>query len=322
MAAKSGWAIGKLAKHAGVSAGTLRHYDALGLLTPSDVTPAGYRLYNERDRARLDLIRALRALELGLETIQQLLSGTVSAAQVAQLHLRTLDFQFRVLGRRRAVLHVLLSGNAPASAARLARLQVLATFESREREQFLSAELDARLKGSTPSALHRWIRNASQFELPDNPSEAQVEAWLELAEMVSDPTFLVRYKRAPTASPSEARLFPSEPAKMLALFQPAAAAATNGTAPDSAAGQQVVRAWVRALARARGRRDVRAFASVLLNSIDAQPDKRESRFWELIAVLRAETQRSPIAVGWPWLVAGLRAWLSRYATTDRASTAR
>ncbi len=39
------YTVGELAKMAGVSARTLRYYDREGLLKPSAVTEAGYRLY-------------------------------------------------------------------------------------------------------------------------------------------------------------------------------------------------------------------------------------------------------------------------------------
>ena len=41
--------VGEAAARAGVSIRTLRHYDAIGLLKPENVTPAGYRLYGEKE---------------------------------------------------------------------------------------------------------------------------------------------------------------------------------------------------------------------------------------------------------------------------------
>ncbi|MDB4866854.1 MAG: mtaB, partial [Cohnella sp.] len=41
---------------AGVSVRTLHHYDAIGLLVPSSVTPAGYRLYSDGDLEKLQQI--------------------------------------------------------------------------------------------------------------------------------------------------------------------------------------------------------------------------------------------------------------------------
>ncbi len=66
--------IGETAKLAGVSIRTLRHYDAIGLLKPSDVTEAGYRFYDDRKLARLQQILFYRELEFSLKEIQRILS--------------------------------------------------------------------------------------------------------------------------------------------------------------------------------------------------------------------------------------------------------
>jgi hypothetical protein len=63
------------------------------------------------------------------------------------------------------------------------------------------------------------------------------------------------------------------------------------------------------MAERAGRRDVRAFAEELSRAIEAHRDTREERFWQLLAVLKPEIARSPMSVGWPWLMAALRAWV-------------
>ena len=46
---------------------TLHHYDEIGVLTPSQRTWSGYRLYTEADLERLATIVVYRRLEIGLE---------------------------------------------------------------------------------------------------------------------------------------------------------------------------------------------------------------------------------------------------------------
>ena len=67
------WSVGEVARLAGVSVRTLHHYDAVGLLTPSVRTAAGYRGYAEDDVARLQRILAYRELGFALEDIRELL---------------------------------------------------------------------------------------------------------------------------------------------------------------------------------------------------------------------------------------------------------
>jgi len=57
----------------GISIRTLHHYDAIGLLTPSKVTEAGYRLYDEDALGRLQTILLLRQLRFPLREIGQIL---------------------------------------------------------------------------------------------------------------------------------------------------------------------------------------------------------------------------------------------------------
>jgi DNA-binding transcriptional MerR regulator len=302
------WTVGALAKQAGVSPGILRHYDALGLLRPTATTTAGYRLYSEHDRARLELIRALRALDFDLETIGRLLARRASVRAAAELHLRALELQARVIGRRRAVLRVLLSGSAPASAERLARLQVLSDFEQRERARFLAAQLARRMRGASGQAMQQAVHMAATVDLPESPTDAQVEAWLELAELVSDPGFLARHRgRAASRDDRDAAAWMRD---MDALYGPAAAAVRDGVRCTSARGRAIVRRWLRAIARSRGlpqRRDVRVVARTLVREIDAHRDPREERFWQLVGVLKPEVARSAVSVAWPWLMTGVRA---------------
>ena len=85
-----GYTIGQLAKLAGVSARTLRHYEDEGLLHPSR-TDSNYRVYRERDARRLAHIVAMRACGLPLPTIRRLLEDP-GADVIASLssHLRYL----------------------------------------------------------------------------------------------------------------------------------------------------------------------------------------------------------------------------------------
>lgn len=57
----------------GVSVRTLHHYDAIGLLKPSRVTDAGYRLYDDGALQRLQTILLFRELEFPLKQIREIL---------------------------------------------------------------------------------------------------------------------------------------------------------------------------------------------------------------------------------------------------------
>ncbi len=63
----------EFAKRAGVTIRALHHYDRLGLLKPSGRTTAGYRVYSDRDLARLEQIVALKFIGFPLSQIREIL---------------------------------------------------------------------------------------------------------------------------------------------------------------------------------------------------------------------------------------------------------
>lgn len=65
--------IGELAALTGVTVRALHHYDELGLLSPSERSEAGYRLYSYPDLARLQEILIWRQLGFSLAEIRSLL---------------------------------------------------------------------------------------------------------------------------------------------------------------------------------------------------------------------------------------------------------
>jgi MerR family transcriptional regulator, thiopeptide resistance regulator len=68
----------EFAELAGVTVRALHHYDRLGLLKPSGRTHSGYRLYTDRDLARLEQIVVLKFLGLPLKQIRVLLEKPAS----------------------------------------------------------------------------------------------------------------------------------------------------------------------------------------------------------------------------------------------------
>ena len=67
--------VKEVSRITGVSVRTLHHYDALGLLKPTRVTEAGYRLYDDAALRRLQSILLLRELEFPLKEIKEILDS-------------------------------------------------------------------------------------------------------------------------------------------------------------------------------------------------------------------------------------------------------
>ncbi len=65
--------VKEVSRITGVSVRTLHHYDAIGLLRPTKITDAGYRLYDDAALARLQSILLFRELEFPLNEIKDIL---------------------------------------------------------------------------------------------------------------------------------------------------------------------------------------------------------------------------------------------------------
>jgi DNA-binding transcriptional MerR regulator len=75
--------IGEFSRLSRVSVRMLRHYDQLGLLTPSETDPfTGYRYYSAEQLPRLNRILALRDLGFSLEQIAGMLEEDLSTDQL------------------------------------------------------------------------------------------------------------------------------------------------------------------------------------------------------------------------------------------------
>lgn len=75
--------IRQAAERSGVAARNIRYYEQAGLLTPARNSDNDYRIYTDADVRTLKLIRMLRTLDMPVEDIRAVLSGTLPLAQAA-----------------------------------------------------------------------------------------------------------------------------------------------------------------------------------------------------------------------------------------------
>lgn len=94
------WSIQDIARSAGTTSRTLRHYGQLGLLEPSRRTGNGYRYYDQDALVRLQRILLLRELGLGLPAIAEILDGQRDTAAALRTHLELLEAERARIGRQ------------------------------------------------------------------------------------------------------------------------------------------------------------------------------------------------------------------------------
>jgi MerR family transcriptional regulator, thiopeptide resistance regulator len=75
------WSIAEVARMSKITARTLRHYDAIGLLPPAETGPGGVRRYGPEELMRLQRILLLRDLGLGLDAVARVLEQQTGRAE-------------------------------------------------------------------------------------------------------------------------------------------------------------------------------------------------------------------------------------------------
>jgi DNA-binding transcriptional MerR regulator len=301
--------IGELARRTGLPVKTIRFYSDEGLLPPTDRTQSGYRLYDVRAMARLELIKTLRELGLGLGDVSRILAREATVPQLAARHVEALDEQIRRLRLRRAVLRAVIKRESEPEEVKL--MNKLASMSDEERARLLDEFWTEMTDGLTVDTEFYARMRSAKPKLPDDPSPEQVEAWVEFAELISDPGFrrLIRgmSERHAAAVESGENISPVPQEQWCAWVERAQESLDAGLAPASAEGRAFGGELARASAGQDRDGDDPGFRVELADRIAAGGDTRAERYWQLIGIMN----------GWPpvptqqpavnWLVAALRA---------------
>lgn len=188
--------VGDLARRCGLTVRTLHHYDAIGLLTPSARSEAGYRLYNRDDIARLHQIQALRRFGLSLADIGAVLARPdASLASIVQQQIDMLDKQIEqameLRDRLSRLQGRLLRGDEPELAEWLTTLERMTMYDKYFSQDEL-ARLPLYRAGKTTEtewrALVDEVRAVMERGLPPQSDEAQglSKRWIEMIERDTD----------------------------------------------------------------------------------------------------------------------------------------
>lgn len=132
----------------GVSVRTLHHYHKLGLLAPARVSEAGYRLYGEKELARLQQILLYKELDFSLGEIRGLLDcGRGARLDALEKQALLLELKRQRLGRLIDLTNRLLKG------------ECMMDFNA-----FDSSELDRKKEQYAQEAMARWGNTAEYAE--------------------------------------------------------------------------------------------------------------------------------------------------------------
>ncbi|MEU1032608.1 helix-turn-helix domain-containing protein [Streptomyces mirabilis] len=294
--------IGELARATGLTVRTIRYWSDEGALPPVARSSGGYRLYDAASVARLELIRTLRELGLGLDAVRKVLAGETTVAEVAAAHVTALDAQISSLKVTRAVLSSVARRGSTAEEMTL--MNKLARLSAAERKRIMEEFVEELFHGldSVDPAIQERMRSTA-VDLPQEPTPEQVDAWVELAEMVQDPEFraqmreVVEFNAADQDHAAAAGRSLWFPMRMLQL---ATEARARGIAPESPEAAALLREVL-------GDGDPAA----VLERMESASNDRLARYRELLSTVKGAGTPSAHRAEFGWVVAALRAGADR-----------
>ena len=188
--------VGELAAAAGLTVRALHHWDEIGLLTPSERSGAGYRIYGKHDVERLYRILALRSLGLDLATVARALEAdgaglrTLVERQLEELEVR-IELEGRLKERLVRMRALLDQDDGTSPEELLDTIEVMTMIEKHYSQEQL-AQLEERRRALGPEGMERAQRDWADLiaalererEAGTDPAELRVQElvarWEEL----------------------------------------------------------------------------------------------------------------------------------------------
>ncbi|MFI6165624.1 MerR family transcriptional regulator [Nocardia sp. NPDC051052] len=300
--------IGALAERTGLTVKTIRFYADKGIVPPTSHSPAGYRLYDIDALARLELVRTLRELDIDLPTVRRVLARETSLAEVAVAHAAALDAQIRVLRLRRAVLRAV--ANRESKPQEMDLMHKLVNLTQAERHRYIHDFIDDTFGGADANPAMVELLRTSMPDLPEEPTAEQVEAWMELVQLVQDNDFraavrrMAEYQERQRADGDSTGLHHDLTEAVRAEVGRALAA---GMAPDAVEAAAVVNTLTARYAETFGRPDDADLRRWIVERLEVANDARVTRYWQLVSTIN----------NWPPMpdLAPIFAWFGRALKT-------
>ncbi|MCZ2264148.1 MerR family transcriptional regulator [Isoptericola sp. QY 916] len=176
--------IQDVARLAGVSSRTLRHYDQIGLLPPSGTGTGGLRHYDDAAVRRLQRILLLRDLGLPLTDIGRVLDEQADEARALRRHLDQLRAEQDRLTRR--IASVERTVTAIEKGEQLMAEDMLDGFDHTQHEE----EVTERWGGDAYAKSDAWWRGLGAEKQKEWQARTKelADAWGEAARRGVDPT--------------------------------------------------------------------------------------------------------------------------------------
>ncbi|ONI85047.1 MerR family transcriptional regulator [Saccharothrix sp. ALI-22-I] len=280
--------IGDLARLTGVPVRTIRFYCDEGILE-SRRSAGGHRRFDRAAVERLETVRRLRGLGLGLPAIADVLAGRRSLDDVVAAERAALDVSLAGLAWRRASLRAVEHAASPA--VRDARLALLAGAQDGRavRESLTSFWTRCYLGPAPPETVEMFL-HVSAPPPPADPTPAQVLAYAEMAVLTADRS--LRHRLSTRERVPDQRALHDGVGRACELARPLVSA---GRAPEPGPALDL---FVASYAAVWGTRDTPAYRRVLRGQTEVDRDPRLRRYWQLVATVTGEAVTVGVAHSW------------------------
>ena len=301
------YVIGEVARRTGLSVRTIRFYADEGIVPPVAHSPTGYRLFDLGALNRLDLVRTLRDLGLPLATIRGVLQQEATLSEVAAAHADAIDVQLHALRLRRAVLRAVAKHDSTPQEVTL--MHRLAQMSEAERQRLITDFIDATFGGIDANDEFVAFLRSMVPELPDDPEPAQVQAWVELAELVQDPDFRASIRRMAQHQANERAA--GDPGGLHhelteQVRRQVTEAITAGIDPRSSQAAPILDGLVARYTEAFATPDTPEYRRSLLHRVEVANDPRAERYFNLLSTVNGWPVPATLAPVFDWFITALR----------------
>ncbi|OCC02109.1 MerR family transcriptional regulator [Labrys sp. WJW] len=298
------YTIGELSRLSGIAVRRIRFYSDKELLPPAARAESGYRVYSEADRARLDLILALRDAGVKLGDIARLIARRLGLTDVLALRLEAIEAEISAKRHIAAALRATLklADPTPQDLRRLWTVTALSQNQFRTTIENFYDEVGAGAR-MDPAWRARMIE-ASTPDLPDDPSPEQIDAWTELTGILTDKAYIDEMRASMQQlwhdgfDPAAYRQVSDE------TFAEVREAMAKGIAPNSDTGRVIAETWLQKSAQAMKKEPDQAFLDWQLEQY-RKHHARSRGYLELMAILRGDPPGQLAASEWGWIVEAL-----------------
>ena len=195
----------------------------------------------------------------------------------------------------------------------MSRMHELARLSEEERRHIITDFFDDVFGGLSIDPDFENRMRSVMPDLPEEPTGEQVDAWIELANLVGDNGFRQRIRRM-AEEHSAARERGEEPgaeaeasrAGVALVTEKGGVALAGGIDPVSDDGQALLGELMTEWAAAAGCADTPEFRARVLANLESGTDRRAERYWQLLGIINGWPPIPTVVPAFEWVIAALR----------------